>query len=85
MMSIKVSGSGLDFDPDKKTVSLGCPKCEVPVSVTLGQIQRQETVTCKNCQTSINLKDKDGSTARAVANIRNAFDELKRAVEDLGK
>lgn len=86
MMSIKikVSGTGLEFDPEKETKPLKCPECKAPLVVTLGQIQRQETVQCKSCQTNIHLEDKNGSAAKAVTNISNAFDELRRTIEDFG-
>jgi hypothetical protein len=31
------------------------------------------------------MKDKDGSTAKAVADINKTFDELRGALEDLGR
>jgi predicted Zn finger-like uncharacterized protein len=85
LIRIKVSASGLEFDPEKKTTNVACPKCKAPFTVTLAQIQREETVTCKSCQTNMKLRDKDGSTSKAVTDINKAFDELRRAIEDLGR
>ena len=84
-MSITVEGTSLEFNPDEETTDLECPECETPVTVTFGQIRLEETVTCKHCQTSIKLEDKDHSTAKAVADINKGFDELRSALEDLGR
>jgi predicted RNA-binding Zn-ribbon protein involved in translation (DUF1610 family) len=53
MMSIKIkiTANGLEFDPEKKVTNIPCPKCKSSVTITLAQIQREEAVTCENCQT----------------------------------
>jgi predicted Zn finger-like uncharacterized protein len=84
-IKIKVQTSNLQFDAEKQTVSIDCPKCKTVVSVTLGQIQREEKVICGNCQTTIRLRDKDHSTDKAVSDINRAFGELKSALDDLGR
>ncbi|MGD0177712.1 MAG: hypothetical protein ABSC50_12910 [Candidatus Bathyarchaeia archaeon] len=84
-IKIKVRTSGLQFDAEKETVSIDCPKCGTPVSVALGQIQREETLVCGNCQTSIKLRDKGHSANKAVSDINRAFGELKSALDDLGR
>ena len=83
-IKIKVEASGLEFDPEKETVGLECPDCQTAFTVTFGQIQRQETVKCGKCQANLKLEDKEGSPAKAVADINKGFDELRRALEELG-
>jgi DNA-directed RNA polymerase subunit RPC12/RpoP len=82
---IEVDASGLGFDPEKETAPLNCPKCDAPLGVTFAQIQRKESVACKSCGTNVKLKDEGHSTAKAVADINRGFDDLRRALEDLGR
>jgi len=87
MMSIKikVNARGLEFDPERETAPVTCPECKTSLGVTFAQIQREETVTCKSCNTTVKLKDQGHSTAKAVADINKGFDELRTALEDLGR
>ena len=82
---IKVNTSGLDFDVANMGVKVNCPECQAPNTVTLGQVQREETVTCAECNKSIKLVDKNKSVDRAVSDINDAVDDLKKALEDLGR
>jgi phage FluMu protein Com len=43
---VKVSFKGADFDISQRTVEVKCPYCQAANSVTLGQMQREETITC---------------------------------------
>jgi peptide subunit release factor 1 (eRF1) len=80
-----VNTSGLDFDVANMGVKVNCPECQAPNTVTLGQVQREETVTCAECNKSIKLVDKNKSVDRAVSDINDAVDDLKKALEDLGR
>lgn len=82
---IKVNTSGLDFDVANMGVKVNCPECQAPNTVTLGQVQREETVTCAECNKSIKLVDRNKSVDRAVSDINDAVDDLKKALEDLGR
>jgi phage FluMu protein Com len=82
---LNVSFKGSDFDIAQRTIDLKCPECQVVNSVTLGQVQREETVTCVGCKKNIKLVDKDNSVAKAVSNINDAMGDLKKALEDLGR
>lgn len=84
-IKIKVDTSGFDFDVAKMTVKLNCPKCQAPNEVTLGQVKREETVTCAGCNTAIKLHDKDKSVDKAVSNVNGAMDDLKKTLDRLGR
>ena len=57
-----------------KRVKVNCPTCGKKVSVTLDKIARQGNVTCL-CGQTISIKDKNGSTKKAI----RALDNLKKA------
>jgi Zn ribbon nucleic-acid-binding protein len=80
-----VSFNGADFDIAQRTIELECPQCQAANSVTLGQVQREETITCVGCKKNVKLSDKDKSVAKAVSNINDAMGELKKVLEDLGR
>ena len=82
---IKASIKGADFDIAQKTIELKCPQCQVANSVTLGQVQREETITCVGCKKNIRLVDKDKSVAKTVSKVNDAMGDLKKALEDLGR
>ena len=82
---LNVSFKGSDFDIAQRTIDLKCPQCQATNSVTLGQVQNEETITCVGCKKNIKLVDKDKSVAKAVSNINDAMGDLKKAVEDLGR
>jgi len=74
-----------DFDVAQRTVELNCPRCQAANTVTLGQFQREETITCVGCRRSIKLVDKDKSADKAVSSVNDAVDDLKKALEGLGR
>jgi hypothetical protein len=41
---LNVSFKGSDFDIAQRTIDLKCPQCQAASSVTLGQVQREETI-----------------------------------------
>jgi transposase-like protein len=84
-VKIRVNTSGLDFDVANMSVKVTCPECQAPNTVTLGQVQREETVTCAECNKAIKLVDKNKSVNKAVSGVNEAVDDLKRALENLGQ
>lgn len=84
-IKIKVDAKGLNFDLASAKIKVKCPMCNTENIVTLGQVQGQETVACVGCQKALRLVDKSGSTSKAISNVNNAMDDLKRAIEDLGR
>jgi predicted Zn finger-like uncharacterized protein len=82
---VKVNTSGLDFDVANMTVRVNCPECQAPNTVTLAQLQREETVTCAECNKSIKLVDKNKTVGKAVSDVNDAVDDLKKALESLGR
>jgi Zn ribbon nucleic-acid-binding protein len=83
-VKIKVNTSGLDFNVSIMGVKVNCPECQAPNTVTLGQVQREETVTCAECSKVIKLVDKNKSVDKAVSGVNDAMDNLKKALEGLG-
>ena len=85
-MSIRISVdvNGLNLNLANEAFKIECPECKASNETTLGQVQRQETITCTNCGVSIRLVDEKGSVAQAIDNVNNAFGELRRALENLG-
>ena len=53
--------------------------------VTLGQVQREETVTCAQCNKPIKLVDKNKSVDKALSSVHDAINDLKKALEGLDK
>ena len=87
-MSIKIKANTKgfdDFDVAKMTVELNCPKCQAPNTVTLGQVKREETVTCTGCSTAIKLHDKDKSTDKTISSVNSAMGDLKKTLDNLGR
>jgi hypothetical protein len=64
-------------------VKVNCPECRAPNTVTLGQVQREETVTCTQCNKPIRLVDTNKSVDRTLSSVHDAVDDLKKALEDL--
>jgi hypothetical protein len=48
-------------------------------------VQREETITCVGCKKNIRLVDKNESVDKAVSGVNDAVDDLKRALEELGR
>jgi Zn ribbon nucleic-acid-binding protein len=82
---LNVSFKGADFNITQRTIDLKCPQCQAANSVTLGQVQNEETITCVGCKKKIRLVDKNKSVAKTVSKVNEAMDDLKKAVEDLGR
>ena len=70
---------------DSLEVDIPCPQCEAQNKVSLGQIEREETIQCSNCGVAINLRDKDGSVRRGTRDIQRALDDLDRTLSRFGK
>lgn len=70
---------------DSWEVGIPCPKCGAQNKVSLGQIEREETIQCLNCGVKINLKDKDGGVRRGTRDIQRALDDLNRTLRRFGR
>jgi len=81
---IEVEATGLDFDLADRTTTVKCPDCKTMNAVTLGQVQREESIVCAGCHKAIKLVDKDHSVAKVICDVNEAFDDLRKALADLG-
>ncbi len=81
---IEVKATGLDFNLADRTITLKCPECKTMNEVTLGQVQREESIVCLGCHKTIKLVDKNHSVDKTVSNVNDAFGDLREALENLG-
>lgn len=70
---------------DSLEVDISCPECKAQNKVSLGQIEREETIQCSNCGIAINLRDKDGSVRKGTRDIQRALDDLDRTLSRFGR
>lgn len=84
-MEIRVKTRGFPVKVDSWEVNIPCPKCKAQNKVSLSQIKREETIKCRSCGVSIKLQDKDGSAKKATRDAQRAFDDLERALRQIGK
>jgi hypothetical protein len=84
-LEFRVNAKGLELDIAQEKTSMKCPDCETSNTVTLAQIQREETIVCVGCQKSIKLVDENKTVANTISNVNDAIGELNRALEDFGK
>ena len=52
-----------------KRIAFDCPGCKARGDVTVDQIVRQVTTTCRKCGHNITVHDKDGGFARTVRGV----------------
>ena len=71
------------IDLSKERVDINCPECNKQIAITLGQVMKQETISCSSCKTQIQLKDQNGSTNRSVNKINDSFKKLDRAFKSI--
>jgi len=81
-MNIKTKGFPVNVDSWE--VPLACPKCKTQIKVSLGQIEREETIQCHSCGTQINLKDNEKSVQKGAEDVQHALDELERTLRRMG-
>lgn len=72
------------IDISKQTVKLNCPECKKEISVSLKQVADETVVKC-NCGQSIQLKDSNGSSRKAIHDINKSFKELDSTIKNLGR
>ena len=63
-------------------IDILCPKCEHKFPVTIGQVEREEKVTCPKCDSTITLKSEltkqvEKSIRNFQRNIKNISRKLK--------
>lgn len=73
------------IDFAKQEINGTCPKCSASFRATIGQVSRQETITCRSCSQRIKLVDSNGSSKKGIRDINNAFDSLERTLKRFGK
>jgi predicted Zn finger-like uncharacterized protein len=85
-MSFKMNirTKGFPVNVDSWEVPLTCPKCKAQITVSLDQIEREETVQCHSCGTQISLKDKDKSVKKGTEDVQRSLDELERTLKRMG-
>ncbi|MBA7505611.1 hypothetical protein ES706_04287 [subsurface metagenome] len=62
---------------DDMRVDIPCPLCKHQFKVTLGQIQRGETVVCPKCHKSIKLKPEGDDLRKIEKSIKDLKDSIK--------
>lgn len=72
------------IDIGKEKVEITCPECNRKIKVSLGQISRQQTITCP-CGVKIELKDNNGSARKGIRDINKAFSDLEKTLKEIGK
>lgn len=73
------------MDISQSKVDVPCPKCKANISISLKQVEQQETIICTACNSQINLVDKAGSAQKAVRDINKSFKDLKNTIKKFGK
>lgn len=58
-------------------VDISCPLCNHQFKVTLGQIQRGETVACPECHKSIKIKPEGDNLKEIEKSIKDLKDSIK--------
>lgn len=72
------------IDISKHAIEAACPACGHKNTITLAQVNREETITCR-CGQRIQLKDSGGSSKKATQDINRAFKDLERTLKRLGR
>lgn len=73
------------IDLSKQKFDGNCPSCGATFNATLGQVSRQETITCRGCGQHIKLVDSNGSARKGIREMNSAFNSLERTLKRLGK
>ncbi|MFQ6001513.1 MAG: hypothetical protein ACE5LG_07565 [Anaerolineae bacterium] len=58
-------------------VNFYCPNCNYPVGVFMGQVRRDETVTCTKCGEEIQLRATGDDLGEIQRTLDNMEDQLK--------
>ena len=73
------------IDISNHTFESNCPSCSGKFTATLGQVSRQETISCRSCKQAIKLVDQNGSASKGIKDINKSFDQLSRTIKNLGR
>jgi transcription elongation factor Elf1 len=71
----------VSFDLGKHRITFKCPECGFSNTVTLNQVQNEETIVCSGCHKNIKLNDKDSGTKKAIKDVNASMDELNRNLD----
>lgn len=69
------------MDISQSKIDVPCPKCKASISVSLKQVEQQDTITCSACNSKIDLVDKDGSAKKAVLDVNKSFKDLEDTIK----
>lgn len=72
------------IDISKHKIDAPCPTCGHKNSITLAQVNREETITCR-CGQRIQLTDSGGSSKKATQDINRAMKDFERALKGFGR
>jgi transcription elongation factor Elf1 len=72
------------IDISKQKIDAPCPTCGHKNSITLAQVNREETITCR-CGQRIQLTDSGGSSKKATQDINRAMKDFERALKGFGR
>lgn len=84
MVDIKVRIREWPRKVDYWQVNIPCPKCKAQNRVSLGQVEREETIRCVGCGVNIKLLDKERSVEKSTRELQRSLDKLKRTLRKLG-
>jgi len=73
------------IDISKQRVDINCSECNAKVTITMGQVSKQETVSCNKCRQKIKLVDSNGSARKGVSDMNKALDKLNRTLKGFGR
>lgn len=57
------------MDFGKQQVPLDCPSCKRKLKVSLTEISKQVTITCRYCRQKIALQDKKSETKKVIGQL----------------
>jgi predicted RNA-binding protein Jag len=72
------------IDISKQTVKINCPECKGSITVSLKQVADEIRVKCI-CGQSIQLKDSNGSSRKAIHDINKSFKDLENTFKKFGR
>jgi len=67
------------IDISKQSVNVNCPECKGSIKVSLKQVADEVLVKCI-CGQSIQLKDSNGSSRKAIYDINKSLKDLKKMI-----
>ena len=64
-------------------IEIHCPDCDAGMNVMLGQIAREESVTCPCCKKIIGMKPDPKPGPEEVKEVEKSFDDINQAMRKL--